>query len=444
MIASVNAQTTNIDSVVVTNNSAIVYLSFTGNSQDMYVRVNYGPGANTNEYWTPGYYIAAGTDTISIPLTGLNPSTQYSCMGFIYYPSIASSSVVTFTTDACSLPVSISVDSINACSEELTATTGFASYQWKRNGATINGATSNVYLAGNDGSYTVVVSDGVTCTATSSSVVVDVDEIPISTCADQEICEGESVTLTANGPTGSSYVWSDGSIGSSNSVNPTTTTTYTVTVTSGNCSSFEQILVEVNTLPNVTITATPDEICVNSVTGISFLVSPAGGTLSPANFNPATAGVGIHTVTYTYANDAGCESSASVDVEVQEPPTVSGVDFNGENLILDGDFPYPVQISIGGKTYFPIVQSATQVIFSNVDLEIGDLMIIQGIEGGCFYTMVFSSIEELSLYGSDLQRDKDNRIFDITGRQISVSSLEQLTPGIYIQGGKKFCVMRQQ
>lgn len=70
--------------------------------------------------------------------------------------------------------------------------------------------------------------------------------------SDVAICSGQSTTLTASG--GSTYVWNGGTLvnasGASQTVSPTATTSYTVTVTnSSGCSSVDVVTVTVNPLP---------------------------------------------------------------------------------------------------------------------------------------------------------------------------------------------------
>ncbi|HXB11672.1 MAG TPA: T9SS type A sorting domain-containing protein, partial [Bacteroidia bacterium] len=61
----------------------------------------------------------------------------------------------------------------------------------------------------------------------------------------------------------------------------------------------------------------------SSVTKDTLIGSPVGGTfsgvgVSGANFNPSTAGIGVHTVIYTYTNKQGCTNSDSVKLIVQD------------------------------------------------------------------------------------------------------------------------------
>jgi hypothetical protein len=63
-------------------------------------------------------------------------------------------------------PVSISVNG------DTLSVYGAVTQQWYLNGSAINGATSNIYLASQGGSYTVMVTDTNGCVATSSAVII--------------------------------------------------------------------------------------------------------------------------------------------------------------------------------------------------------------------------------------------------------------------------------
>lgn len=83
------------------------------------------------------------------------------------------------------------------------------------------------------------------CTVNSQSTVqvVSAPVIEIQT-ADATICSGQSIQLTASG--GSNYVWNNGSIASSITVSPTSTTTYSVIGTlNGGCSGNDQQIIQV-------------------------------------------------------------------------------------------------------------------------------------------------------------------------------------------------------
>jgi len=89
-------------------------------------------------------------------------------------------------------------------------------------------------------------------------VYIVVDQNVIANAGpDMAQCEGgDPVTLTATG--GMTYLWDDpaGSTTESITVNPSVTTTYTVTVTDGTCFDTDQVTVTVN--PNPVVDAGPD------------------------------------------------------------------------------------------------------------------------------------------------------------------------------------------
>jgi len=443
---SLNAQTITVDSVSHTSSSAIVHLHFTNVNDTCFIRVNFGDSTAVNELWTIGYMITPGTTSLDVSLNNLTPNTQYSCAGFIYYPVMIMSSVFVFTTDACALSVSVSSVILNSCSEQLTATGGFSSYQWKRNGAIISGATSSVYVASNDGSYTVSVGDA-TCTGISSAVIVDVTEVTVTACADKTICEGGSTTISATGPAGMSYVWSDGSTGASVLVSPNISTTYTVTGSLNGCENTDAVWVKVNQLPNVSVTVSQDTACVDA--NINFIFTATNGSsLSGSNalngnsMDPSVAGVGQHTITATMDVN-GCTNTNDVTVHVLAPFTVTNAGSVGGSLLLNGSFPDPVEIEFGGNIYTTNIQNSTMALFQNVpSMEVGDLLIVQTVGGeGCFVMTTYSSVEELLL--GETAKEKDTRIFDIQGRIVNVKNKSELTPGIYIQGGRKFIMIER-
>jgi hypothetical protein len=164
----------------------------------------------------------------------------------------------------------------------LNANTGTGlSYQWRLNGNPISGATTSSYIANASGSYTVVVTNATTCSSTSPATVVTVNALPVASISPNglvEICQGQSIALTANG--GVSYLWSTGA--PTQSISVSTEALYTVTVTDINgCTDTESQFVKVNLLPNIGVNNA--SICLGqsaSLTatgGLSYVWSPATG-----------------------------------------------------------------------------------------------------------------------------------------------------------------------
>ncbi|MDW3648635.1 MAG: HYR domain-containing protein [Bacteroidia bacterium] len=139
------------------------------------------------------------------------------------------------------------------------------------------------------------------------------------------IYSGTGVTDDANGLT---YTFDPGIAGLG-------THTLTYTYTDGNgCTSAANDDIEVFDIPLVSFTA-PADLCEQAPFQFGLGGgTPTGGTYSgpgvidDANgltytFDPITAGVGIHTITYTYADANGCSTTADDDVEIFALPTVS-------------------------------------------------------------------------------------------------------------------------
>jgi len=94
--------------------------------------------------------------------------------------------------------------------------------------------------------YTVTVSNGI-CSA-NDMVTITVNALPVaSITGDTLICSGTSTTLTAHG--GTTYLWNTAAATQSITVYPSSITSYTVTVSTGGCSSTAGITVTLLPIP---------------------------------------------------------------------------------------------------------------------------------------------------------------------------------------------------
>jgi subtilisin-like proprotein convertase family protein len=133
----------------------------------------------------------------------------------------------------------------------------------------------------------------------------------------------------------STYSWTPDTYLSSTSVqsptatNPQVTTAYTVTAsTATGCSATGNVTLNVNALPTVTCPANITGICSNAAAFALSGGSPAGGTysgpgVSSGSFDPATAGVGVHTITYSYTDGNGCSNTCTFTITVNALPVVT-------------------------------------------------------------------------------------------------------------------------
>ena len=170
--------------------------------------------------------------------------------------------------------------------------------------------------------------------------------------SDQTICLGQTVQIggspTAdNSLNGSiSYSWTPNtSISNTNisnpNVYPTTTTTYTVTVTRSifgvTCDESDDVTITVNPLPNVTLSNFSD-VCLNDPPFFLSGGSPTGGIDTYSGngvgsnvINPLTAGVGNHQITYSHTDANGCENSATNSINILPLPDASIWDYTSPN-----------------------------------------------------------------------------------------------------------------
>ena len=184
---------------------------------------------------------------------------------------------------------------------------------------------------------TYTYTDPITGCSSSYTQSIDVISSPTASAGlDQTICEGQTTILTASG--GVSYLWSNGLTTPSITVNPNSTTTYSVQVTGINgCSSNDEVTVFVNSRPSIQFTG-DTTICVGGSTQItvsgvnSVYWSPSIGVSNPLalnpTFNPAS------TTTYTvYGTDGnGCVNTKTVTLVVRNPVSVNA----GPDLVSCG------------------------------------------------------------------------------------------------------------
>ncbi|MCW5908915.1 MAG: T9SS type A sorting domain-containing protein [Chitinophagales bacterium] len=228
-----------------------------------------------------------------------------------------------------------------------------------------NGSNAQSITVSQNGSFTITVTDANGCTAASGATTVTVSNNAVANVTSSgatTFCEGNAVTLTAT--SGTQYAWSNGATTQSITVN--TTGTFTVTVTVGNNCTAVSVpeTITVSSLPAVTLSGNQDAICVNALPLALTGGSPVGGSfsgtgISGSEFIPSVAGVGQHTITYTYTDANNCSNTATETIIVSDCTGLS--DISGESVSV---FPNPSN----GK-FEVIVASVEQ----NVTLKLFDM-----------------------------------------------------------------------
>ena len=315
------------------------------------VTVTVHPAANVSA--APNQSICIG-DSLQLHATGAvsyswSPATGLSCTTCANPkagPSVTTTYVVTGINshgciDTGKVTVTINPQpTVNAgnnqgicigASAQLQAT-GASTYAWSpATGLSCTNCANPVATPTTTTTYTVIGTNGNGCKDTAQ-VTVTVNPLPnVGAGANQSICIGSSVTLTASGA--ATYSWSPATGLSCTTcanpvANPATTTTYTVTGTSTNgCVNTAQVTITVKPQPNVGA-GTNKTICAGGAVqlqatgGTNYSWSPSSGLSCTSCANPVA--TPATTTTYTVIGTTnGCSDTAQVAVNVNPLPSVN-------------------------------------------------------------------------------------------------------------------------
>lgn len=258
------------------------------------------------------------------------------------------------------------------------ASSGATSWDWNfGDGGGVSTQPNPNYTFALPGNYTVTLIAGNSGLYDTIQKVVTVFPNPtVTVSSDQTICMGSATTLSATG--GSTYNWSPATGLSSPTVanpsaSPTSTTTYTVTITDINgCMATDMVNVMVNPLPNVNAGA-DQLICFGASTTLSasgastFNWIPATGLSSSTVANPTANPTSTTTYTLTGTDAFGCVASDMVTITVN--PQIILTD-NVTNVSCNGGTDASINITpIGGQApyaYFWSPIGATTAVVSGI------------------------------------------------------------------------------
>ncbi|TAF33944.1 MAG: T9SS C-terminal target domain-containing protein [Cytophagales bacterium] len=294
---------------------------------------NFGAGASPATATGAGPHVVTystnGTKTVSLTVNGSIVETKADYISVFPSPSvsIAAGGPITFCSGG---------------SVTLNSTASGVTYQWKRDGVNIGGATAANYTANTSGVYTLEVtntSNG--CKNTSNAITVTVNPLPtpsISPSTTQYLCPpAGSVLLTASPSSGVSYQWRKDAVpiggATSSTYTATTSGNYQVvtTITATGCSATSAVVAVVNGIPpdpsitpgGVTTFCTGDSVKLfaSPATGVSLQWKKDGLLISGATgAELVVTSSGSYTVVATDAiNGCSKESPAEV-VTVKSTP----------------------------------------------------------------------------------------------------------------------------
>lgn len=254
--------------------------------------------------WTIGSALAGPTTSVSLVVTatvtveGVSSNVAEVIRSNETDPNSTPGNSNTAEDDIASACVSVPVRLCQGERLQLTAPSTFSSgVEWFRtfNGTTTSVATTATFSASLTGNYTYTAVGNTGCASGNCCpVIIIVDPLPtaVIVASASVVCAGTSSVLSvSNVIAGATYVWNDGTTGTTLTVTPNVTTVYSVSATSAaGCSDVTTFTVIVNPLP---VQAALVAVC-----------GPTGSNTYNFVVNPTTSGAGTN---YFLTVGAGAE-----------------------------------------------------------------------------------------------------------------------------------------
>jgi gliding motility-associated-like protein len=281
-------------------------------------------GAQTYS-WTP----AASLSNPSIPNPVATPLvfTQYIVTGVTAGGCNASDTVNVSVYQRPNIVISNDTSICKNSSVQLTVTGGIV-YLWSPSASLNNPASATPIATPLLGTtYSVLITDLNSCQHIDS-VRIDILPDPVfSINTPVDICLNESVQLLASG--GNSYNWQPSQGLSGQNIpnplaTPSTTTTYSVTITENTCnqSALLSTVITVHPLPQISVSKSNDIDCTNSqsqlnaVGAVQYFWSPATFLSDPRIANPVATPNLTTSFTVIGSSTAGCSDTATINIQV--------------------------------------------------------------------------------------------------------------------------------
>jgi hypothetical protein len=268
----------------------------------------------------PGTYTVNGTNacgtTSAVTSVSIHPTPTI--IANVSQPTICSGNTLTFTIAG-----------------HTGTNTSQPPYWQAQNG--IHPSNGSAYIAQVTQNYTAIGFNVQTCSATS---VINVTVVPtplnLPTATPTRICIGSTGTLQITGAT--NYSWDavgtfTGSTAPTITVNPTSTTIYTVTKSNSNCVDVRTITLYVNNLPTIFAGPSQNTVCAGtSVTMSAFGATHYTWTSVPAPPSPYPSGTVANNIyiapqlpiNFTLsAFDGTCGNVITTSVHVNPNPTIT-------------------------------------------------------------------------------------------------------------------------
>lgn len=290
----------------------------------------------------------------------------------------------------------------------ITATTGFATYNFYKNNVSVQNSASNTYssttLTNGNTIKVIAFYPSIGCSDTSNIITMTIDPLPVVTVspAAPMYCTGGSTNLTAGGA--ATFAWSpatglSATTGASVTANPTATTTYTVTGTSSSgCTNTATVTVTVN--PNPVVSLGPNiNLCTTSQTTLNAGNFPTyswsdGSTASTLVVDGTILGPGTYTYIVYVTNANGCTNSDTVVVNVSLCTGINGS--TSLSMTLDiypnpstGAFNISIGNEMGSKLKLEIMSIDGQLVFLKESVRTtGEQIDISDLAKGVYFLKV--------------------------------------------------------
>lgn len=422
-----------LPTVVPTNDSPVC------SSEEVQLSVNSIPFA-TYQWSGPNGFISMMQNPLAPAVAGIYSVTITSALG------CSNSANTEVMVDALPIITALSNDGVpcvtGANDIHLVATIfppddGSYTYQWS--GPNSFNSTDSLPTLPNgtsvdNGSYTLIVTDGNGCSSAPVTTVVNVSDVPStpSINAPAQLCETENLLLTTQGYNGTSvvYTWTT-PLGTIETVTPSLSIISTSTLNSGNyqvevtvdgCDSNPsgEMNIEVNPIPNTPVAVSNVPICEGGVIELftEFIPGATYAWTGPAAFmetvhNPiitdaSAVNEGAYSV-QVILNGCSSDYSTPVNVIVNPTPDPPSVSNNGPICIDDPDAVLILSVSpndaVPGASYTwynaqsgmqvggPTIALNTSIVdFSNYTEGIYDFYVIAELNGCAALSSVPTSL----------------------------------------------------
>lgn len=220
-------------------------------------------------------------------------------------------------------------------------TTGATGYTWS------TGATTSSITVTGSGTYWVHLT-GSAC-ASGDTINVQFSAPPsVSLGADKTPCQGDTVTLQPQQtPANATYLWSTGA--ATSSINVTTSGTYWLKVTSGNCSATDTVVVQYKPAPIVNL-GNDTIVCSGNALTLGGIALPGYQYLWNNNSTASSIQVTQAGTYWLQAQLNGCSAADTVQVQVLPAPAVK---LGNDTTICSGNAVtlMPVSQPVPGVSY---------------------------------------------------------------------------------------------